>query len=90
MRQESLMTDKKPDNKQDITTDMLMADVMLRITAIEKILIDKGVFTVEELQASTKEIAERVTKVVMEKAASSKNLEDFISKLEIPKKDMKN
>ncbi len=84
------MTDKKPDNKQDITTDMLMADVMLRITAIEKILIDKGVFTVEELQASTKEIAERVTKVVMEKAASSKNLEDFISKLEIPKKDMKN
>ena len=84
------MTDKKPDNKQDITTDMLMADVMLRITAMEKILIDKGIFTVEELQASTKEIAERVTKVVMEKAASSKNIEDFISKLEIPKKDMKN
>jgi hypothetical protein len=84
------MNDKKPDNKQDITTDMLMADVMLRITAIEKILIDKGIFSVEELQASTKEIAERVTKVVMEKAASSKNLEDFISKLEIPKKDMKN
>ncbi|HEY5267969.1 MAG TPA: hypothetical protein VII94_02450 [Candidatus Saccharimonadales bacterium] len=84
------MSDKKPDNKQDITTDMLMADVMLRITAMEKILIDKGVFSVEELQASTKEIAERVTKVVMEKAASSKNLEEFISKLEIPKKDMKN
>ena len=84
------MSDKKPDNKQDITTDMLMADVMLRITAMEKILIDKGIFTVEELQASTKEIAERVTKVVMEKAASSKNIEDFISKLEIPKKDMKN
>ena len=84
------MSDKKPDNKQDITTDMLMADVMLRITAMEKILIDKGIFTVEELQASTKEIAERVTKVVMEKAASSKNIEDFISKLEIPKKYMKN
>lgn len=76
------MTDKKPDNKQEITNDILMADVMLRITAIEKLLIEKGVFTQEELNKATDDIAKRVAKVVLEKAQSSKNIDEFMASLE--------
>lgn len=76
------MSEKKPDNKQELTNDVLMADVMLRITAIEKLLIDKGVFSQEELNQTTEEIAKRVAKVVLEKAQASKNIEEFVSSLE--------
>jgi hypothetical protein len=75
------MTDKKLD-KQNVTNDILMADVMLRVTAMEKLLIEKGVFTQEELTATTEEIAKRVAKVVLEKAQASKNIEEFIASLE--------
>lgn len=83
------MTDKKTDSKQEITNDVLMADIMLRVTAIEKLLIEKGVFTQEELANSTDEIAKRVAKVVLEKAQSSKNIEEFISNLEAGAKNKK-
>jgi TPP-dependent pyruvate/acetoin dehydrogenase alpha subunit len=77
------MTDKKPDPKKvEITTEVLLADVMLRITAIEKLLIEKGIFTQEELSTSTDEIAKRVAKVVLEKAQASKSVDEFINTLE--------
>jgi TPP-dependent pyruvate/acetoin dehydrogenase alpha subunit len=70
------------DKKTELTTDVLLADVMLRVTAMEKLLIEKGVFTQEELALATDEIAQRVSKMVLEKAKSSKDIEEFISKLE--------
>jgi TPP-dependent pyruvate/acetoin dehydrogenase alpha subunit len=76
------MTEKKPENKQEITNDILMADVMLRVTAIEKLLIEKGIFTQEELSKSTEEIAKRVAKVVLEKAQASKSVQEFVADLE--------
>jgi hypothetical protein len=88
MIQEILMTDKK-DKKAEITNDILMADVMLRVTAIEKLLIEKGIFTQLELTQSTEDIAKRVAKVVLEKAQSSKNVEEFIADLEASSKDKK-
>lgn len=75
------MTDKKDDRKE-LNTDILVADVMLRITALEKLLIEKGVFTQAELSATTDEIAKKVAKVVLEKAKVSKNIEEFVATLE--------
>jgi len=90
MIQEIQMSDNK---KAELTTDVLMADVMLRVTAMEKLLIEKGVFTQEELAVSTEEIAKRVAKVVLEKAQASKNIEELVADLESSvkdKKDLKN
>ena len=70
------------DNKAEITNDVLIADIMLRITAIEKLLIDKGAFTQAELAQATDDIAKRVAKVVLEKAEASKSMEDFLANLE--------
>lgn len=78
--------------KQEVTNDVLMADLMLRITAMEKLLIEKSVFTQAELIATTEEIAKKVAKIVLEKAQASKSVEEFISNLESqpPKKDTNN
>ena len=75
------MTDKK-DPKKELTSDFLIADVMLRITSLEKLLLEKGVFTQEELSLTTDEIARKVAKVVLEKAQASKNLEELVTDLQ--------
>lgn len=75
------MADQKTDKTQ-LTTEVLLADAMLRIAAIEKLLIEKAVFTQDELTQATEEIAQRVAKVVMEKAQASKDLDDFVNKLQ--------
>lgn len=86
----NFMTDKP--NKTEITNDVLIADTMLRVAAVEKLLIEKGVITQEELSVATEEIAKRVAKIVLEKAQSSKTIEEFISSLETKKSktDLKN
>lgn len=86
------MSDTK-DSKKDLTSDIMVADVMLRITAIEKLLIEKGVFTQAELAATTEEIAKKVAKVVLERAQASKNIDEFIADLKqdvADKKDLDN
>ena len=76
------MTDNKPDNKSDINVDVMLADAMLRITAIEKLLISKGVFTQEELVACTEDIAKRIAKGILEKMQGSNTIEEFVANLE--------
>jgi hypothetical protein len=83
-----MTVDKKPDPK-DLANDMMMADVMLRITAIERLLIEKGFFTTEEFAKTTEEIAKNVAKVVLEKASSAKNVDELIANLEAASKQKK-
>lgn len=82
--------DKKNIDQTQLTNDVLMADVMLRITVMEKLMMEKGVFTQEELIKTTTEIAEKVAAVMMEKAKAAKNLPDFIADLENAKRSMDN
>lgn len=83
------MTDKKP--PVDLNTDILLADALLRLTALEKVLIQKGLITKDELNEVTASLVEKVTKVILDKVQSSKDLNDFVASLggEI-KKGMKN
>ena len=85
-----IMTDKKID-ENDYSKDIMIADIMLRLTAIEKLLIEKGILTKEEIFATTEEITKKVAKVVLEKAQSSKNIDEFIASLDNKdKKDSSN
>lgn len=81
------MSDNK---KNELTTDVLLADIMLRLTAVEKLLIEKKAFTQEELSKTTDEIAQRVAKVVLEKAQAAKNLGELVTNLKAHNKDLKN
>lgn len=87
---EGNMTDDK--KKTPIQNDILIADMMLRLTSLEKLLLDKGVVTKEELSAVTDEIARAAAKVVLEKAQASKTVDEFIAELkgEPVKKEFKN
>jgi hypothetical protein len=84
------MTDNKP-KPTDLTSDVLLADTMLRLTALEKLLIQKGLISKDELKEITDVLVENVTKVIMDKVESSKNLDDFVAALGRDiKKELKN
>lgn len=67
------MSDEK-DDKKELNSSLLVADIMLRITALEKLLIEKGVFTSAELTTVTDDIAKRVAKVVLDKVQAAQNV----------------
>ena len=54
----------------DFSMEMLVADLMLRITAMEKLLLDKNLISKEELMSLTEDMAKQVSKTIMEKAQS--------------------
>lgn len=83
-----MSNDKKPE-KREITYDFLMADMMLRLTSLEQLLLNKGVVTREELVALTEVIAKKASEAVLEKAKASKDINDFVSNLtgSIPPKE---
>jgi len=83
------MTEKKP--PVDLNTDILLADALLRLTALEKQLIQKGLITKDELNEVTASLVEKVTKVILDKVQTSKDLNEFVASLggEL-KKGMKN
>lgn len=74
------MTEKKP--QVDLNVDILLADALLRLTALENQLIKKGLITKDELQEATTSLAEKVTKVIIDKLQNSKDLNDFIASLD--------
>ena len=82
------MEEKK--DTTDWTNSVLIAELMLRVTSLEKTLIDKGILTQDELVKSSEEIAQKATQIVLEKAQNSKNSEEFVANLEKIAKSKKN
>ncbi len=80
LRKECLM-----DKKQEASIDILIADIMIRLTTMEKLLVAKGVFTQEEYIKELELLATNVAQVVLDKANNSENLEEFISNMESKK-----
>jgi hypothetical protein len=70
--------------------DALLADTMLRVAVLEKLLLDKGIFTREELSAVTQDLVDKATKIIMDKIQSSENLNDFVEGLANSKNNLKN
>ena len=69
------------DENQKVTQDILMADAMLRLSTLEKILIDKGIITQQEVIDAATTIAEKIAKIIREKADQSNNLNAFVADL---------
>ena len=87
------MENTMSDKKNEVTNDILIADIMLRLTTMENLLIEKETFSKEEFLGTMEDIAKKVAKVILENSKSTVNVEDFMSKLELSdseKKDMKN
>lgn len=66
---------------ENSNNDMLIAEALIRLKALENLLISKGVFTEQELKAATKDITDILALTVLQKANvpgdHSKILEDL-------------
>ena len=56
---------------------------MLRVTAMEKLLIDKQIVSKEDLSKCAEEIANKISQVLLDKVKAAKDTADLISVLEI-------
>lgn len=66
---------------QQLTNDVLMADVLIRLKAIENLLLVKKVFTDLELHAEVRNIAEILSMTILQKANVSGDINKFIEDL---------
>lgn len=84
-----IMSNKDLENKE-FANDVLIADIMLRLAALEKVLIDKNIVSQAELISIIEDMARKVSKIVLEKTQASKTIEELVSNLELEAKDNKN
>ena len=83
--EEIKMNDQK---KPVITADMITADLMLRITSLENLLISKGLITQEELSTTSENVAKQVAKIVLQKAnVPAKDIDGMIENMAKPPED---
>jgi hypothetical protein len=73
------MTDKLADS--ELTTDVLLADVLIRLTVLEKLLISKDVFSQEELTQLTQSLTEQISQAIVSKTKTVQSLDEFIQSL---------
>lgn len=64
-----------------LTNDLLIADALLRIRALENLLIAKGIFTKEEYSAEMELVTKQIAKILLEKANVGGNLDELIDSL---------
>jgi len=76
-------------NKKDsteLTTDVLIADALLRLKVIENLLIAKGVFTRDEFLQEMEVVAQQVAKSVLQKAGLNDKVDELLRTFQPGKK----
>ena len=71
---------------EEITNDVLMADALLRLKALESLLIAKGVFTQIEFDKEIHTIAAQIAKTILQRASVPGDLDELINSLQGNKK----
>lgn len=66
---------------QELTSDVLIADALIRIKALEILLISKGIFSVEEFNAQMKDVTELITLTILQKSNIPGDLNKIIEDL---------
>jgi TPP-dependent pyruvate/acetoin dehydrogenase alpha subunit len=67
---------------EELTNDVLIADALLRLKTLENLLISKGIFTKEEFDTATSEIASKIAKSILQKANVPGDLDALIQGLQ--------
>lgn len=75
----------------ELSNELLIADTLLRVKAIEAILISKGICTQEELINEMNLLAQQIAKSILQKAKMPGNIDELIKSLQdVNKKDPNN
>ena len=75
-----LIMDKKDSPSENV--DLYLADILLRLAVLEKMLFEKNILIKEEYIKELEEIATKTSKEILKKVENSKNVKDFIAQLE--------
>ena len=67
---------------EELTNDVLIADALLRLKTLETLLLEKGVFTKEEYDKATAEIASKIAKTILQRANVPGDLDELINSLQ--------
>ena len=70
----------------DLTNDMLVADILLRLRTLENILIKKGVFTKDEFQEEMEHLAKQIAKSILQNAGVPGEIDDILKSLKFDSK----
>ena len=74
---------KKEESAED---QIMLADILLRLTSLERLLISKELLTASEIHNMNKEISSQITRFLLEKANVKGNIEEIIKDLHSDKK----
>lgn len=72
--------------KESAEEQIMLADILLRLTSLERLLISKGLLTAAEIHSMNKEISSQITRFLLEKANVKGNIEEIIKDLHSDKK----
>ena len=67
---------------KELTNDVLIADALVRIKAIENLLISKGLFSEDELKDQIKSVVELLALTILQKSNISGDLNKIIKGLQ--------
>lgn len=67
------------------SNDMLIADALVQLISIERLLISKGVFTQDELNIQMKFVMDHISKTILKNANIVGDLDEIIKSFESKK-----
>lgn len=72
----------KKEIAEELTNDVLIADVLLRLKTIENLLMSKGIFSEHEYISTMQEIAHKIAKSILQKSNVPGELDELINNLQ--------
>jgi hypothetical protein len=69
---------------EELTNDVLIADALLQLKAMQDLLITKGVFTQEEFVVAMEAISRKIAKSILQKAQVQGNIDEIIDSINSP------
>lgn len=70
-------------NKNETSINVLIADAVLRLQAMQNIFVKKGLFTDKEFQLEVEQVSKNIMKSILEKAKVPGDLDKLIDDLSL-------
>lgn len=68
-----------------IENEIMIADILLRITVLEKLLVSKGLLNQEEINAMMEDLSSKVLKSILETSNVPGNHEEILESIKVNK-----
>lgn len=70
-------------DKSSSSFDLILADLMLRVTVLEKLLIDKGIILQDDWLVLIEEVAKKAAESIIEHVNANKTVDNVMRDIEL-------